>query len=55
LPGHMGAKRITVKNLEIVQVDSVRNLIFIKGAVPGATNAFLVIKNLASNFYKRAA
>ncbi len=45
MPGHMGAKQITVQNLEIVRADSDKNLILVKGAVPGPKNAILVIKN----------
>ena len=41
--GHMGANRITVKNLEIIEVDSKNNEIFIKGAVPGSKNNLLLI------------
>jgi len=41
--GHMGDERVTVKNLEVVQVDAVNNLLFIKGAVPGAVNGLLLI------------
>lgn len=43
LPGRMGGTRITVQNLEVVKVDADRNLMFIKGAVPGARNGFLFI------------
>jgi len=43
MAGHMGDERVTVKNLEIVQVDSANNLLFIKGAVPGAANGLLLI------------
>lgn len=39
LPGHMGAERVTVQNLEIVKVDVENNLIAIKGAIPGAKTA----------------
>ena len=35
MPGHMGAKRITVQNLEVVRVDAEHNLLFVKGAGPG--------------------
>lgn len=45
LPGHMGAENVTVMNLDIVKVDSERNLILIKGAVPGPKNSLIVIKN----------
>ena len=33
--GHMGARRATVKNLKVVRVDAERNLLFLRGAVPG--------------------
>lgn len=44
MPGHMGSERITVKNLEIVDVKAGQNLLLIKGAVPGANGTFLEIK-----------
>lgn len=44
MSGHMGNARITVKNLEIVQVDAERNLLFLKGGVPGAPNGLLMIR-----------
>ena len=44
MAGHMGNARVTVKNLEIVRSDPERNLLFIKGAVPGAQNSLLMIK-----------
>ncbi len=43
LPGQMGNVRRTVRNLEIVRVDAERNLLFVKGAVPGARNGYLFI------------
>lgn len=43
LPGHMGACRVTVQNLEVVKVDVENNLILVKGAVPGYKNNYLVI------------
>lgn len=45
LPGHMGVDNITVQNLDIVRVDGERNLLIVKGAVPGAKGSLLVIKN----------
>ncbi len=45
MPGHMGAKQVTVQNLEIVRSDKEKNLILVKGAVPGSKGATLVIKN----------
>jgi len=44
MPGHMGSERITVKNLEIVDVKAGQNLLLIRGAVPGAKGTFLEIK-----------
>jgi large subunit ribosomal protein L3 len=43
-PGHMGAKNNTIQNLEIIRVDNERNLILIKGSVPGARAGNLIIK-----------
>jgi large subunit ribosomal protein L3 len=45
LPGHYGVDRVTVQNLEIVKVDAERNLLAIKGAVPGPRGGLLVVKN----------
>jgi len=44
LPGHMGAEKVTVQNLEVVRVDGERNLLLVKGAVPGVKGGLLVIK-----------
>ena len=44
MPGHMGAKKITVQNLEIVKVDVENNLILVKGAVPGPKKSLVTIK-----------
>ncbi|UOQ83910.1 50S ribosomal protein L3 [Gracilibacillus salinarum] len=43
LPGQMGGKTITIQNLEVVKVDAERNLILIKGNVPGAKKSFVEI------------
>ncbi len=43
LPGRMGGHRVTVRNLEIVKVDAERNLLFVKGALPGTRNSYLFI------------
>ncbi len=45
LPGHMGVDKITVQNLDVVRVDSERNLLLIRGAVPGPKGGLVVIKN----------
>ena len=44
MPGHMGHKKITVQNLEIVRVDAEKNLILVKGAVPGPKKSLVTIK-----------
>lgn len=44
MAGHMGAERVTTQNLEVVRVDVDKNLLLVKGAVPGATGADLVIR-----------
>lgn len=44
MPGRMGGKRTTTRNLEVVQIDAENNLIYIKGAIPGANNGFVLIK-----------
>ena len=44
MAGHMGAAQVTVQSLEIVRVDGERNLLLVKGAVPGATGADVVVK-----------
>jgi large subunit ribosomal protein L3 len=43
LPGRMGGVRKTIRNLQVVRVDGQRNLIFVKGGVPGARNGYVVI------------
>lgn len=45
LPGQMGGERITVQNLEIVKVDVERNLLLIKGNVPGAKKSLVTVKS----------
>ncbi len=44
MPGHMGSKKITVQNLQVVRVDAEKNLLLVKGAVPGAKKALVTIK-----------
>ena len=45
MAGHMGAKQITVQNLEVVRVDAENNLILVKGAVPGPKKALVTVKS----------
>ena len=44
MAGHMGAERVTVKKLRVVRVDAERNLLLVKGAVPGARNGLLLVQ-----------
>ena len=44
MPGHMGAKKVTIQNLEIVRVDADKNLLLVKGAIPGAKKALITVK-----------
>ena len=44
MPGHMGAKKITIQNLEVVRVDAENNLILVRGAVPGPKKALVTLK-----------
>ncbi len=44
MAGHSGVQKVTVKNLEIVKIDSSNNQLFIKGAVPGVKNSYVLIK-----------
>ena len=43
MPGQMGNKQVTVKNAQVVKVDADRNLLFLKGGVPGARNSYIRI------------
>lgn len=45
LPGRMGGEKVTVQNLEVVKVDTERNLLLIKGAIPGAKGSLVTIKD----------
>ena len=44
MAGHMGNSRVTVRHLEVLEADPARNLLLVKGAVPGAKNGLLLIK-----------
>lgn len=45
MAGHLGARRATVRNLEVVKVDPERNLLLVKGAVPGARNNVVLVRD----------
>lgn len=54
MPGHMGAEKVTVKNLEIVGVEAEQNLLLVKGAIPGSRNAAITIFPHAAAFENQA-
>lgn len=45
LPGHYGVETVTIQNLDLVKVDTERNLLLVKGSVPGPKGGLLVVKN----------
>ena len=49
LPGHMGHKLVTVQNLEIVEIDLDKNIILVKGNVPGPKKSLVIIKSAIKN------
>lgn len=51
MAGHLGVERVTVSNLQVVSTDEERGFIFVKGAVPGAENSYVLVKDSV----KRAA
>jgi large subunit ribosomal protein L3 len=46
--GHMGAERVTVRNVKVVRVDAENNLLVVRGAVPGASGGYVVIRKQAA-------
>ena len=44
MAGHMGDERVTVKKVRVVRMDFERNLILVKGSVPGPRNALILVK-----------
>ena len=44
MPGHMGSEKVTVQNLDVVRTDAEKNIILVKGAVPGSKGTLLFIK-----------
>jgi len=45
LPGHMGAEKVTIQNLDLVKIDAENNLLVVKGAVPGPRGSVVTVKN----------
>ena len=52
MPGHMGAARVTVQNLDVVKIDLENDLIVVKGAVPGAKGSIVTVKNTVKSGVK---
>ncbi|MEM6927054.1 MAG: 50S ribosomal protein L3, partial [Myxococcota bacterium] len=49
MPGHMGSARVTVQNLTVERVDADRNLIFVKGGVPGPNGGLVMVRHAAKS------
>lgn len=45
LPGHMGNETVTLQNLQVVKVDAERNVILVKGSIPGPANSYVSVKS----------
>ncbi|MDD2428349.1 MAG: 50S ribosomal protein L3 [Eubacteriales bacterium] len=45
MPGHWGVERVTIQNIEVIEVDAERNLLLVRGAVPGPKNGLLLVRN----------
>ena len=55
MAGHMGATRVTTQNLEIVRTDAARNLVMVKGAVPGSKGGWVLIRDAMKRDLPEAA
>jgi large subunit ribosomal protein L3 len=49
LPGHMGSETVTIQKLEVIRVDAERNVILVKGSIPGPKNGFVKVKQTVKN------
>ena len=54
LPGHMGSRQVTTQNLEVVRVDAEKNLIAVRGSVPGAPGTIITVKKSVKHLAKGA-
>jgi large subunit ribosomal protein L3 len=45
LPGHMGAETVTLQNLQVIRVDVDRNVLLVKGSIPGPKNCYVTVKS----------
>ena len=48
LPGRMGGERVTLKRLSVVEIDADRNLLLVRGAVPGGSNGLVLVRKMAA-------
>jgi large subunit ribosomal protein L3 len=55
MAGHLGDERVSVQNLQIVRVDPKRGLLFVKGAVPGAENGWVEVRDAAKSALPKEA
>jgi large subunit ribosomal protein L3 len=55
LPGHMGNQKVSVQNLELITVDKDKNILIVKGSVPGHNNSYLTIKKAKKRASRAAA
>lgn len=55
MPGHMGVERTTTRNLEVVRIDAEKNLIYVKGAVPGHRNGDIFIRGAITGSRRKGA
>ena len=53
MPGHMGHEQVTIQNLEIIKEDKEKNILIIKGSIPGAKGAFVVVKKARKTSLKK--
>jgi len=53
MPGRMGGERVTTQNLEVVLVDTERNLLAVRGSVPGATNSLVLVKKSVKSIVRK--
>ncbi len=44
MPGHMGSKRSTVRNLRVIKVEGEHNLLYVKGAIPGPRGGYVLVR-----------
>jgi large subunit ribosomal protein L3 len=49
MPGQLGNAQVTMQNIEVVKVDAERNLLYLRGGVPGANGGFLTVRQQVKN------